>query len=431
MIVSKIIKVLILSSPLLFACILRGEVGVIHMVMLVFFSMFLLNKYEASVILLMCLPQLTGIIFPFFNIPITGALFCLLVSICLLGRKIGNIYNKKNIHSLVYIFILLLFLTVAYVFSGESNYSSVKISNIYITTCISIIVFSTLKNFSDINSEKLSVLFLLSSILVYAIAYNIYAYAYPESLLYFDSFRSETVARISEGRPYISYHVPSLLACLSLSFLLGNKIKMEFLDFLHVLTILWIIMMSGARQGLFIFVIIFCIWLMIDTTQNFKTKILVAIALSILFFVILFNFEVEYISSRIADDSNVDTLLNRNLTYPLELIKKIPLLGVGFGNYHNPYTGEIYPHNMILEIIIELGYIGLTLIVLLCAAFFINNRFDIRQKLPNGVFVIFLVLPYLMRSLISLDLGANIVVFVAIFILNYREDKHSINRIKY
>lgn len=431
MIVSKIIKVLILSSPLLFACILRGEVGVIHMVMLVFFSMFLLNKYEASVILLMCLPQLTGIIFPFFNIPITGALFCLLVSICLLGRRIGNMYNKKNIHSLVYIFILLLFLTIAYVFSGESNYSSVKISNIYITTCISIIVFSTLKNFSDINSEKLSVLFLLSSILVYAIAYNIYAYAYPESLLYFDSFRSETVARISEGTPYISYHVPSLLACLSLSFLLGNKIKMEFLDFLHVLTILWIIMMSGARQGLFIFIIIFCIWLMIDTTQNFKTKILVAIALSILFFVILFNFEVEFISSRITDDSNVETLLNRNLTYPLELIKKIPLLGVGFGNYQNPYTGEIYSHNMILEIIIELGYIGLTLIVLLCAAFFINNRFDIRQKLPNGVFVIFLVLPYLMRSLISLDLSANIVVFVAIFILNYREDKHSINRIKY
>ena len=304
-----------------------------------------------------------------------------------------------------------------------------KISNIYITTCISIIAFSTLKNFSDINSEKLSVLFLLSSILVYAIAYNIYAYAYPESLLYFDSFRSETVARISEGTPYISYHVPSLLACLSLSFLLGNKIKMEFLDFLHVLTILWIIMMSGARQGLFIFVIIFCIWFMINTTQNFKTKILVAIALSILFFVILFNFEVEYISSRITDDSNVDTLLNRNLTYPLELIKKIPLLGVGFGNYHNPYTEEIYPHNIILEIIIELGYIGLTLIVLLCAAFFINNRFDIRQKLPNGVFVIFLVLPYLMRSLISLDLSANIVVFVAIFILNYRVDKHSINRI--
>ena len=433
MIVSKIIKVLILSSPFLFACIHRGELGVINMVILVFLSMFLLNRYEASIILLMCLPQLTGIIFPFFNVPIPGTLFCLLASICLLGRKIGYMYNKKNIFSLIYIFILLLYLTIAFVFSGETNYSLVKISSIYITAFISIILFPILKNFSDINSEKLSVLVLLSSILVYAIAYNIYGYAYPETLLSFDNLRYETMARVYEQTPYIiSYHVPSFLGCMSLSFLLGSKSKIGLIDLIHIFSLLWIVMMSGARQGLFMFVVIFCIWLMIDITQNFKAKILVATALSTLFIFILLNFEVEYISSRFTDESSVETMLNRNIYYPLDLIKTVPLLGIGLGNYLNPYTGEIYPHNMILEIIIELGYVGFILIVLLCIAFFVNNRFDMRQKLPNGLFVIFLILPYLMRSLISQDLSTNIIVFIAVFGLYYKGyvGKYFNNRIK-
>ena len=118
--------------------------------------------------------------------------------------------------------------------------------------------------------------------------------------------------------------------------------------------------------------------------------------------------------------SDAEERLNRNYDYPLQVIEDYPFTGIGFGHYFNPMTYEIYPHNIILEILCELGAFGMVVLLIPTLVMAIAMRVSFSTQLQNGYKVLLLWIPYVVRSLISGDLGENIVVFIsfAIFFFN-------------
>ena len=84
--------------------------------------------------------------------------------------------------------------------------------------------------------------------------------------------------------------------------------------------------------------------------------------------------------------------------------------GHGLGGFSD--NGErYYPHNLILELLVEVGFIGFLLIVIYYMILAKKNELNFRQTTFNGHYIIIVFLPILVRSFISSDLSENVIVF--------------------
>jgi O-antigen ligase len=102
----------------------------------------------------------------------------------------------------------------------------------------------------------------------------------------------------------------------------------------------------------------------------------------------------------------------------LELFNASPLWGVGFGHYSYNGIFDTYPHNTIVELLAEIGIIGFSFIIILCCYVIFINR-QVLLFLHRHNFKPYLVLlPLLVRAMISLNMTLNIIVFSFIFSLN-------------
>ncbi|MHB1405634.1 MAG: O-antigen ligase family protein [Desulfitobacteriaceae bacterium] len=107
--------------------------------------------------------------------------------------------------------------------------------------------------------------------------------------------------------------------------------------------------------------------------------------------------------------------------YTLQEIKAHPLLGIGTGSFHMVYpsTGNIYvyPHNLILEVWVEQGPIGLLLwLVLILYPTYLALRGLWTNSEGNEIYLLGLVLLVygLVNALLSGDITDNSYIFVAV-----------------
>lgn len=107
--------------------------------------------------------------------------------------------------------------------------------------------------------------------------------------------------------------------------------------------------------------------------------------------------------------------------YTLQEIKEHPLLGIGTGSFHMiyPYTGQvyIYPHNLLLEVLVEQGPLGLVLwLVLILYPVYLALTRLWRNSEEKGLYLLGLVLLVygLVNALMSGDITDNSYIFLAI-----------------
>ena len=175
-------------------------------------------------------------------------------------------------------------------------------------------------------------------------------------------------------------------------------------------------MLCGARQAVVSYVILFILWFFLKSGKLKLQNIVLVTLIGILFYLFLSNLEVEFLQKMFDSKGSLEQNMNRNIDYPLELVKDVPIWGIGFGNYLNPYTFEWYPHNILLEIIIEMGVIGSVMILVIIITFCKRNKSLLFHKLPNGAYATILITPYIMRSMISEHIGTNFAVFLVLFL---------------
>ncbi|MCH9030428.1 MAG: O-antigen ligase family protein [Bacteroidetes bacterium] len=106
-----------------------------------------------------------------------------------------------------------------------------------------------------------------------------------------------------------------------------------------------------------------------------------------------------------------------------EIIKEHPFIGTGFGGFNSynniEWTKMIkYPHNIILELAVEGGVIGLLILILLI--YFILSR---ARKIYPGIILFLLFAIWL--ALFSKDLSSQAVLWIGLAFYGVENDKRS------
>ena len=172
------------------------------------------------------------------------------------------------------------------------------------------------------------------------------------------------------------------------------------------------------RQGILgIFVLLFFRYvLLIKNKLGYKL-------LGMLFLIIIGIFIIKDVQTdafqSLKEATTFEELVNRPYAKALMIIDEYPLLGKGLGGYSD--NGSIaYPHNIFLEIISEVGFVGLLMILIISLQAMSYNKFSWRALNANGTYAILLLLAIFIRVNASGDLCENIYFFALLFSMRDR-----------
>ena len=221
------------------------------------------------------------------------------------------------------------------------------------------------------------------------------------------------------GEIIASYLEVSLLCSFSLTALIVfNKsiFKTPLLIFL-IFTCATILLGNGARGGI-IFTTLSLIAYALTNTKNLKNilfGVTVVTILTILGYIyspeikLLFDrsfFRLSFFFGVDKGDSITDRF--ELISFTIDKVAQSPIFGYGFGSFSEEYIGvdgRYYPHNIFLEILFELGLIGLVFFALFLLTLFI------RLDLKKAACYVILALPPFFNSLKSLELTEHRLLF--------------------
>ena len=241
----------------------------------------------------------------------------------------------------------------------------------------------------------------------------------PDNLLDFGFMRDQTYiyqayAIVSQGDFTISYHVPGFLSLIGLSFILiDNNFRLTKSTIFLIFFSFLIIFYTGARQNLLGFFVLLIYFITTFTRKNFFIRLrLYSVYIFIIFFVLL---EVSPILSSATMDSTIEAT-GRQIHYlkGLGYFNENPLNGIGIG-FHDYGGKATYPHNLFIELLAEVGIIGVLLTLLSTIYSIVKNN---RNKKINSKYII-LIIPFFIRAMISGSLTTNVIFFSLLFSIHF------------
>lgn len=308
---------------------------------------------------------------------------------------------------------------VYYLLTGETKNSNTKFGVMTISLCVDTIAFLTLVTFKDVRMSRLTVPFLLFALmqLGYVEAFSGHR---PSGIMDFSFFRNACVDMMRKGMRVLSYHNMGISAFIGAAFMISERKNINrYFDIIFLFSAFWLIIISGARQTIFGFILLLFVWMVFRTGKLKLSTVFLAAGIILGIYYCLQLLDVPIFQQKSGTSTHMGSDLNRNYDYPLMIISYHFLDGIGFGNYYNPHSHEFYPHNVILEILCEFGFIGMIFVSMVIIAYVRSHHFYIKNKLPNGSICLLLWMPYLVRSMISGDLSDNISLFISMFLFFY------------
>ena len=418
----KINAYLVFLIPILIIGVLLNIIKFPIIAILIFLSfIFLCNNHEKSVVCALVFCKMIGTFGPALGIHVPGTVVAFFLIIVFMRKDLMKLFNKHTTKPIVFILSVFFIFMVYYLLTGETRNSGSKFNTMVIALCVDTIAFLILVTFDDIRMERLTVPLLLFALMQLGYVESFSGHR-PAGILDFSFFRNACVDMMRKGLPVLSYHNMGIAAFLGAAFMMSQRKKINnYFDIVFLFSAFWLILLSGARQTIFGFVFLVFVW-MVFRTERFKlTTVILAATVIVGIYLCLKMLEVPILQDSSVRGAHLGSDLNRNYDYPLMIISYHFLDGIGFGNYHNPYTNEIYPHNIFLEILCEMGFVGLIFVGMVVFAFVRSHHFLLRNELPSGGICLLLWIPYLIRSMISGDLSENISLFISMFLLfHYR-----------
>jgi len=415
--------------PLLLALgIYLGFTNAYLCISLLFLRILFIGKNELSIFLILFGTVYFGFLFSVFSIPIPGAAVSLFLGLIIIRNKLIGIYKKYN-RSFKFLLMFFLIFSITYLYGPKTEYSNEKLMSIIYVGIISLFAFLAYTNTANISNRDLAQLLLLVGISYIVFGIEFYSFSKPSHFFDFTFFRSASTLLEKKELQTIGYHLPALTVLYGFTFWLSSAIirkKEQIFLFIYTSTTLLIILMSGTRQALvgFVAVILFKL-LFLDKKNRFK-KYFSAIVFSILILSILTNTDSEYIDRSI-ESNTMQGMLNRDYVRTFDIISNNSIWGVGLGGFYVENINKSkYPHNIVLEIICESGFVGLILCAIIIWLFLRNKKNIIQFKTSNNSFVFLLIVAYGVRAMISEDLGANIALISLILTIAFIDDKNSI-----
>ena len=309
----------------------------------------------------------------------------LVVSICALNIVILAISKRKFVYFYNYpfvIFIIFCFYNLINSFFAQSPYLSLSASLFYFRFglfCIFIVYL--LKNFTSF--KFLFTIFFVFTFISLIIDSSIqYFYGYNLTGHFYNGFRLSSF--FGEELRLGSFVYRTLPILLGLLFYFNQQTsKINYLIIFLLLSSLVLILLSGERTALFMFLIFIILFLILG---SFRFIFKLIIFLSIIFISIFILTTDKSVKQRVFDTTinqvmNVNNLdyfyLSRSLdaTYKtaLKMFMDKPVFGHGakmfrelckMEKYYHQYGCYTSPHNMYLQMLAELGIIGFVFLVI-------------------------------------------------------------------
>ncbi|MCR5496682.1 MAG: O-antigen ligase family protein [Paludibacteraceae bacterium] len=416
----KINAYLVFIIPILIIGVLLNIIKFPIIAILIFLSfIFLCNNHEKSVVCALVFCKLIGTFGPVLGIHVPGTVVSFILIIVFMRKELFMLFNKHTKKPLIFILAIYLIFVIYFLLTGETKNSATKISVMTISLFVDTVAFLVLVTFKDIRMNRLTVPFLLFALMQLGYVESFSGHG-PSGLLDFSFFRNACIEMMRKNIPVLSYHNMGIAAFLGAAFMMSQRKKVNnYFDIVFLFSALWLIVLSGARQTIFGFIFLIFVWIVFRTGRFKLTTVILASAVIVGFYLCLQLLEVPFLQGNSSRGAHMGSDLNRNYDYPLMIISYHFLDGIGFGNYNNPYTHEIYPHNIILEILCEMGFFGMIFVGMVVFSYVRSHHFLLRNELPSGGICLLLWIPYLVRSMISGDLSENISLFISMFLLFY------------
>ena len=386
---------------------------------------FYLNKIENSFILIFFMGKIAGAFFISNGLVGFGGLFVLLGLILILNQ----ILKHKNLILKQYIPLLLILLL--FIVSSIGQYDG-KATTVFLNGTIYFLTFSVLfVNQNKINFERIGIILLILSVYLLLFSIDLNNLSGPSHLLDFGFLRDQTNiysanSNIYDGDFIVSYHMVGFISLIGLVFFLFKKkiqfsAKNSFFVFISFLVIYY----SGGRQNLVGFFLVILLFLFSGKNISLK-KIMATLVFLATFVSIILSSNSETLTSVLYSGgiSEATEASGRSLhfVFGIEYFLNNLLTGVGIG-FHDYGNDARWAHNLIIELLAEVGLIGTFIVLLITLLKIISLRKSIRVASRSWL----IALPFLLRSMVSGSLTTNVVIFSFIFSMYFLNRSNYLN----
>lgn len=352
-----------------------------------------------------------------FRIPMMSPLTILIGLYIMRKFLLNESYSLiKNGRLLLFIIV---FMALSMILSGNTSVNLDKLIDVLVYGVLSYIAFSYLfYNRNKIDFYRLAVYCTIFSLFLLQLNTISNGYGTPNSLLDFGFYRMKVgtdmytdLAQV--GIAYAThYQFFGLICTYGLSLCMSFERMSQKSAIILLLLNLIAIGYTGARQFLIILFLLFAFF-MLFSKGNIFGKILIATMGCLIISLLLFNSILNEYFTVLSDRGVLEGSGRLGLVdVAVDMFKNNPLIGVGFGGYNFWGNYDAYPHNIILEILAEMGIVGLLFIVLSVLYYFRQIYVFFSKK--YDIYLCFLLIPLIARAMISGSLADNIVIFSAI-----------------
>jgi hypothetical protein len=355
-----------------------------------------------------------------------------------------DIYKSRTllIKGYVPLFIIFILFSFSAYYNDSGDYYPIKLLNTFIYGTLSYISFSILFiNRGSVRFSLLAIIFMLLGIFLLRLAIEINNLPGPSNLFHFGFLRDQGFAYsknalVSIDDLTISYHLPGFLSLLGLSFFLADSKKYSKLMKWYIWILAFIIIFyTGARQNLLAYIALLIFFIFTLKEYSIIHKFLAIGIVGAVSTLTLLSINSDVIQnillsrsiSGAIEVSGRSELISRGL----ELFNTSPLLGVGFGHYNFRGIFESFPHNIIVELLAEVGIIGFSFIIILCCYVVYKSHQKLSFLHKHNFKPYFVLLPLFVRAMISGSMTTNIIVFSFIFSIYCFKSDTTVERLRY
>ncbi len=337
-----------------------------------------------------------------------------------IGIKNFIIFIKQKYKSLIPLFIFLFYCVISLFYSIDFNYGFAKIFSFLIYLIPAILVFSNSKSeLLSIKNINLAYFIIFLGLILAIILFSVYPLEY-------DVKKGTNTFLFWTHNGLSTYLTFSIIVNFFILKNLNLSRKIKNLHLIILFIFVFALVLVAKRILIYSFIILFISYFISYLIKYKKlnylyTKILGIILIS---FIIVYMFPNKFNSSieryNVAQSISKEIISNdyslgprvRAYKTSIKSISDNPVFGIGLGGYNAITESKIsmkYPHNIILEVAVELGLVGLFMFL-----FILIKQFKNLFKLNLDLFAIACL--YLIVSLTGGDLSSHKILYLLLFI---------------
>lgn len=357
-----------------------------------------------------------------FNIPMMSYLTVLIGLLIMWNflRNNGQMVFKKG----KYLWLIMGYMLVSMFFAGNMGVNMKKFTEMFMTGTLAYTAYSYIfSKCEKVDFFRLAVYCTIFSLFLLQLNVIANNYGGPSSLMDFGFYRTKVgtdmyVDLAEKGISYATHYQFFGTVCI-IGLTLCMAFKRMSLTQVLVLLILNIVSIgyTGARQYLIIMFALFALYILL-MKGNMIGKVFILIGGVYVVSYIMFQSVMSDYINVISNKGLLEgTGRNELFEMGVKLFKENPVFGVGFGGYNYYGAYGAYPHNMIVEQLAEIGLVGV-LFVYICVL--LNKKALYLMYMPKqGVVLMYVMLAFFMRSMISLSFTGNIILFSILSAMMY------------